>query len=225
MSTTLPQIVMCIVVMNAESTPSAERGVLVEMQVVQVSAQRSPLRAPGRGVKTTAGGFLFEAFEQVELRDVLDAVRAAPDASVLTAPRLMTNDGQQASISIGEHAHYLVADADGCLRLAETEAFVEGLLIEVTPTIGDSGTIELRFDRIRLSRMIGRETLEDVPLDVGRPVVRTIETSATLELAGHTAAAIQLPTDAAEDGVVTLYVTATIVDLEDRAEDGAAPTE
>lgn len=112
--------------------------------------------------------------------------------TTLTAPRLTCQVGQEACITVGEAVPYLVKRDDGSLVLERLEA-VEGITIRVLVDTADKDSVTFKTLRIKITQLIGREPIPDVPFDVGRPIVRSVEASAALRLGTEKLAIIALP--------------------------------
>jgi len=111
----------------------------------------------------------------------------------LHAPRLLVFSGQRASISSGYHQPYLIKDDDGCLRLSAGNDFTDGTNLEVGATLQDDGNILLDPLMASFSQMVGREKIEGVPLDVGKPIVQTASMSMSLIMNRKSTAVFALP--------------------------------
>ena len=112
--------------------------------------------------------------------------------TTLTAPRLACQVGQEACITVGEAVPYLVKRDDGSLVLERSEA-VEGITIRVLVDAADEDSVTFKTLGIKITQVVGREPIPDVPFDVGRPIVRSVEASAALRLGTEKLAIIALP--------------------------------
>lgn len=132
---------------------------------------------------------VFELGDQGELRigDRVWALGAAlddaergivqPDSpfTVLSAPRVVCRVGEDAILSIGTPIEWLVLDDEGCLRRADERdgpLVQEGVEIRLRLTLANDDAIELAPMDVTLRQMVGRETVSDLALDVGKPILR-----------------------------------------------------
>jgi len=111
----------------------------------------------------------------------------------LHAPRLLVFSGQRASISSGYYQPYLIKDDDGCLTLPDANDFTDGTNLEVGATLQDDGNILLDPLMASFTQMVGREKIEGVPLDVGKPIVQTAHMSMSLVISQKATAVFALP--------------------------------
>ncbi len=97
----------------------------------------------------------------------------------VSAPRVASTPGQKAEIQVGRDVpgEHMVAEADGRFRLEQRDPQFEGLRIAlVAKPSSDGGTLFERFE-VRMSQCVGREPVTGTTLPVGRPIMRTQETS------------------------------------------------
>ncbi len=138
---------------------------------------------------------------------------AAP-FTVLSAPSLICAADQATTLTIGEPTPYLVLGPDGALRLDDGEAEIEGVTIAVTPTIEDSGMIEISPIVVDLRRLAGREPIPGVPFDVGRPIFETHSSSRTIRLAADDVAVMPMSQiDADDNDAIMLVISARAIDV------------
>ncbi|TET65066.1 hypothetical protein E3J48_00205, partial [Candidatus Aerophobetes bacterium] len=93
----------------------------------------TPLRAP---LSTLAGGLgiIFGSVEQ-ELRGLIDLLLSEDKASLLSSPSIVTLDGEEARIHVGDRIPYLVKSWKGG-ELFETTLFLDlGTTLLVTPQV------------------------------------------------------------------------------------------
>ena len=201
--------------------------VLIELKIVQVPAGGVDLeelqamfrreaddaqqRPPGEQAALEA-----LAFGVAELEDMpvlgrffsAEAAVAQEKFSVLSAPRLIAYDGQLAAVSIGQAVPYMVQRPDGSLVVERSDELTEGLSVEMKGQITDDGGVTVTITRFKLTRVVGRQPIADVPFEVGRPVLHAIETSAVLRLGGQHAGVIRLPREDEDDDIMLVLVRA-----------------
>lgn len=110
--------------------------------------------------------------------------------SILTSPRVLVLDRQNASISIGQAVQYLVpTEEEGLFRVVTDEPLSEGVAISVTPRLMESGSILLEPLAVELREFVDRADVEGLSISgVGKPVIETTQRQVTaLVGAGQTA--------------------------------------
>lgn len=138
-----------------------------------------------------------------------DEHRKAP-WRVIAAPAVMVMVGQTASITVGQKASYMVKNADGSLRVVETEEMCEGALVELKVERGSEKDVRFGQINLKMRRVASREPIEGVPFDVGVPVVDTRETNLGLTIEPDSVAMIPLP-QGDEEQPITVFLTANYV--------------
>jgi hypothetical protein len=149
------------------------------------------------------------------------STEAATDASrkppwqIVAAPRLRVAVGQDAQMTIGQPISYLEKRDDGCLELRQEPGQVEG--VNLSLKVERAAEKEIRFQPIELkfSRVAGRQPVPDVPLDVGRPIIDSRETSLGCTLDRGNVAVIPLPQND-EDAPILVFLTAEVVAGDDQ---------
>jgi len=101
--------------------------------------------------------------------------------SILTSPRVVVLDRQNATISIGQAVQYLVpAEEEGLFRVVTDEPLSEGVAISVTPRLMESGSILLEPMTVKLRELVDRADVEGLSISgVGKPVIETTEREVT----------------------------------------------
>jgi len=94
---------------------------------------------------------------------------------VLSSPRLLVLVGDAAEITMGSAVPYLVQKDDGCLELRHTKDASEGISVHVLVEKADDERVIFESVRTKLSMVAGRQPIEGVPFDVGRPIIRAME--------------------------------------------------
>ncbi len=139
----------------------------------------------------------------------LEDPTADPRVTHLSAPRLVVVRDQEAVVTIGAPVSHLEADASGCLREVEGDAF-EGMTLRVTATPEGATTDRIRVDRLvlELNEVAAREPVADCSLDVGRPIMRNtrLETSFSMPDGVTAVAPIYMMGQRAEGIVVLLSI-------------------
>jgi|GEM_PF-2027078 len=128
----------------------------------------------------------------------------------LRAPLMLTFSGMNAAVTSGYTRPYLIKDEDGCLRLPENSEFTDGSHLDVVPTLQDDGTILLDPMVASFSQMIGREEIEGVPLDVGKPIVQTAYMSMTFAISQKATAVFALPRFDEDAPVILVLIRAYV---------------
>ncbi len=220
---------------RARHAPEREeaRAILVEMRLIQVDfARLAAIEAEeGRdleipedwgvkaGMRIRAGRIEWKPpvlllGDEGELRigeRVFRLSDAAPGGpfTVLSAPSLLCGDGQRATISMGEPVHFLERGDDGCLRVADESPLLEGVTIEVTPSLDEQGTLEIDPIDVQLRTVNGREPIAGVPLDVGRPIFEERRAAQSMRIGADDVAAMPLmPIGEGERDAIFVVVTA-----------------
>jgi hypothetical protein len=126
--------------------------------------------------------------------------------SELSAPRIISNVGQPAAMDVGAKVPYMVKRPDGSFVLEQGEA--EGLHIDLE--IGQATASTVRIDRleVKLTQLVGREPIPDVPFDIGKPRYHTRHMRVALRISPDKVAIIPLPVDQEQ---VFILVTARLV--------------
>lgn len=105
--------------------------------------------------------------------------------TLLSAPRVLVLDGQEAMISIGQAVEYLVpADEKGTFRVVTSDDASEGIAITVTPRLRPDGTILLDPVEFEFREVASRKPVEGLSMqNVGKPVMRTVSQCASVVVA------------------------------------------
>lgn len=150
-------------------------------------------------------------FERVDGKD--RALSDSKDIATLSAPSLICLVGQKASIEIGAQVAYLVPMEDDCLKLVMSEDLLEGLSIHMVVDKADATRVSFKDLRIKMSTVVERAAIPGVPFDVGRPIVRSTETSSSFSLEPGSMALITLPVLTEQNSLLFVLVKATPVRL------------
>ncbi|MFG0292396.1 MAG: hypothetical protein ACF8MJ_04500 [Phycisphaerales bacterium JB050] len=105
--------------------------------------------------------------------------------TLVSTPRVLVLDGQEAMISIGQAVEYLEpTDEEGTFRVVTSDDASEGIAITVTPRLRPDGTILLDPVEFEFREVASREPVEGLNLqNVGKPVMRTVSQSASVVVA------------------------------------------
>lgn len=127
----------------------------------------------------------------------------------LSAPNIVCYVGQTSAIDVGARVPYMVKRPDGSFVMEQDEP--EGLHVELE--VGEATASSVRIDNleIKLSQVVGREAIPDVPFDIGRPQYRTRHVRTALRLAPDKVAIIPLPL---EQEQVYVLVAARLIQAE-----------
>lgn len=111
----------------------------------------------------------------------------------LNAPSIVCHVGQLSAIEVGAKVPYMVKRPDGTFVLEQGEP--EGLHVELL--VGEATASGVRIDQleVKLSQVVGREPIADVPFDVGRPRYRTRQQRMALRIAPDKVAIVPLPVE------------------------------
>jgi hypothetical protein len=146
-----------------------------------------------------------------------DTPRRSP-ITVLAAPKLAVLPKQPATVQIGtqQFFSYLVPLGQGKFEAKHTAAQELGMkfTLELQPVEGDDKVVEISPLEVQLSVLDGREPVEGLDLEVGKPIIatRSLKTSATMRL-GATRM-IELPSGPKTQAVLLLRVKR--MDLQER---------
>ena len=135
-----------------------------------------------------------------------DAAGGKPPWKLISAPRLIVKSGQKASISVGQQVAYMTQREDGSLVVERSQDAFEGLSIELRASISDERSISIDNLNIKVSRVVGRQPIPDVPFDVGRPIIRTTATSASLNVSPDQVAVFRLPQAGDEQDIEPIVI-------------------
>lgn len=153
-------------------------------------------------VLTNRGGSLAELFAPY-VRD-----QSKSGWQVLSAPRLLVLEGQEASVSVGQDVPFMTQRDDGSLIVSNDPAIVEGASIAVVVDEADDDSVSFKSIDVKLSRVVGRTPIPDVPFEVGRPIINTRETRMQLRIATNEVAVIALPQQDKSDAPILAFLTA-----------------
>ncbi|MCB9855761.1 MAG: hypothetical protein H6818_08735 [Phycisphaerales bacterium] len=200
-----------------------------------VSTDRSTQREFGRPGAATEGG-AFEGVVLPGLVDFrLEGKSVSPDRiptgssprdeadvpdgleflKAIASPRLLLFSGQGASFTSGMERAYLEKESADCLRLKWTGgegddqmSMAEGSAFEVNVALQEDGAI--RFDPMKFQYryMIGREPIDGVPLDVGKPIIKTMKMSISLVMKQNATAVFAFPRDSEDTPLILALVRA-----------------
>lgn len=131
------------------------------------------------------------------------------DIGTISAPSLICLVGQRAEIKMGAPVSYMVRDENGCLRVETSEDLVEGLSIEVLVDQADASRISIKELRVKMKTVVDRAEIPGVPFNVGRPEVRTVETSSSMSFAPERTVLITLPILSEQHPLVLVLIKAT----------------
>lgn len=170
---------------------------------MQMEFDKLDVRAGGHRLHVRDGALVSET-EHVERRT------AAPPWEIVTAPRVLVAIGQSASISVGRPIPYLKQQSDSCLAVETDDSLFEGVSLTLTATRANEEGVRFERMRLKVSRAVGRQPLEGVPLDVGRPIIDTRETELNNTLPAGSIAIIPLPQGDGEPPLL-VFMTARVL--------------
>jgi hypothetical protein len=120
--------------------------------------------------------------------DLLDEVQKNPGVSVLAAPKLAVVAGRSGVIQIQTEQvfTYLEPLGEGKFQAKHTTPTELGMkfVLGVKPVTGDAQAVQVSPLEIELAVLDGREPVEGLDLDVGKPIIatRSLKTTAKLKL-------------------------------------------
>ncbi len=102
--------------------------------------------------------------------------------SVLSAPRVLVLDGQEAMVSIGQAVEYLEpAGEDGLFRVVTSEDASEGVSFTVTPKLRTDYSVLMDPIEFEFREIAERERVDGLNMKhVGKPVMRTVTQRASV---------------------------------------------
>lgn len=124
--------------------------------------------------------------------------------TILSAPRLLCVVGQAAEVSIRRTVPFMERGEGDCFVLREEPQLVEGYSLNLTPNTATSAGVQCQKTRIACTRLIGRQPVDGVPFEVGRPQLGTIELQLDLLLEPGKVALVRLPGGEGEPAVIVL---------------------
>lgn len=132
---------------------------------------------------------------------------SSPPWKVLAAPRIAMPLGQDASVSVGREVPFMLRRDDGCLSVETSPDIVEGFSISLKAEKTDEQGIHFSAVEVRCSRVAGRQPLDGVPFEVGRPILDVRQTRSDLVLAPDHTGMFSL-FKSADDSPVVVFLTA-----------------
>jgi len=140
---------------------------------------------------------------------------AVPDGlKALATPQVVSLIGAPASIVVGRAIPYLQRRDDNALEVASSNDLTEGVTINVTirevsaPHSLDSTEYVGEFD-VRVNALAGREAIDGVPFDAGKPIIRTQAITTTLRTSAGQDVVMRLPPSADDASVVFVVIQTT----------------
>ena len=102
--------------------------------------------------------------------------------SVLSAPRVLVLDGQEAMVSIGQAVEYLEpAGEEGLFRVVTSEDASEGVSFTVTPKLRTDYSVLMDPIEFEFKEIAERERVDGLNMKhVGKPVMRTVTQRASV---------------------------------------------
>lgn len=169
---------------------------------MQQKQEKLDIRCRGHRILMRNGVLVSETADKaVETNNDLQAWK------ILAAPALMTLLKQPAMVSVGQPVPYLVRREDGCLNVESSIDVAEGLTITMTASSLEPKGIRFTDIAIKMSRVVGREPIPDVPFEVGRPRLDTRETMLNVTVDNGNVAIIPLPQAEGEPAIL-VFLTA-----------------
>jgi hypothetical protein len=137
---------------------------------------------------------------------------AGPPAwQIVSAPRILVALNQQGMVSVGRPIQFMTKQDNGCLRVESAPDLVEGVELKLTASKLLPEGIRFTGVSLKFSRVTGRQPIEGVPFDVGRPIIDTRETSLDITLDNGKLAVIPLP-QADNEPALLVFLTARVVE-------------
>ena len=123
---------------------------------------------------------------------------------VLVAPRIVLHYDQKASISVGRDVPYMVKRKDGSLVVEHSGDLFEGVAADVKVSEPSADATFLTELQLKISRVTGRQAIEGVPFEVGRPTMSVQEIQSTLRLAERQDVVMRLPQSEADQPIFAI---------------------
>jgi len=140
-------------------------------------------------------------------KDETSSIQSPCPWRILTAPRVAVNVGQEAQVNVGREIAYIEKRDDDCLRVKIVEDAMEGVSLRLTPEKVAGTSVTFNDIRIKLTKVVDRQTFEGVPLDVGRPTLSSRETSVAITIPTERVAVIRLPQSGQDDTPLLLFLS------------------
>lgn len=158
-----------------QSVDRPPRQVLIEAHVLRVELTDSTrhgvdfaalLRIAGSETALSTQGFtnpaaspaFFLSIDGTDLGAVLEALKSTTDAKTLASPKVLAVNGQEAKIQIGERLGYLETTTTQTSTLQSVEFLETGIVLNVTPVIGDDGQVLMNIKPEISSGRVNPET-------------------------------------------------------------------
>ena len=137
--------------------------------------------------------------------------KTTPPWKIIGAPKIVSAINQDAEISVGRPIAFLEKGGSDCLQLKYAPDAREGLTLKLRAERIDARESRFSSIEVKVSQVTGRQPVDGVPLDVGRPIIDTRETSLSLTIAVDQIAVIPLPQAPGEPAVL-IFLTAAMAD-------------
>jgi len=129
---------------------------------------------------------------------------------ILSTPRLLVLVGDAAEMMMGSTVPYMVPKEDGCLELRHTDDADEGISIRLRVEKADERRVTFESLRMKLSMVTGRQPIEGIPFEVGRPIIRSMEISNALCLSPDHTALIAFPRVGKDSPLILATISARL---------------
>ncbi len=147
--------------------------------------------------------------------------------SVLSAPRVLVLDGQEASVSIGQAIEYLEpAGEEGLFRLVTDPDSFEGVSFTVTPKLREDNTVLLDPIDFEFKEVIGHEPVAGLSMPgVGKPILQTVSQRAAMIVGSDETVLIPVLHRDFSERPLLLFVRPRVMSGDSQAQEAAGQNE
>jgi type II secretory pathway component GspD/PulD (secretin) len=146
----------------------------VDLQgVARLAGAKITLSSKGFANPAASPAFLF-GVDGTDLDTLIEALQTTTDAKTLASPKVLAVNGQEARIQVGERLGYLVTTTTQTSTLQSVNFLDTGIVLTVTPIIGESGQI--------LMNIVPKISSGRVNPDTGLPEEETTDVQTTVML-------------------------------------------
>ena len=141
--------------------------------VARLAGAKITLSSKGFANPAASPAFLF-GVDGTDLDTLIEALQTTTDAKTLASPKVLAVNGQEARIQVGERLGYLVTTTTQTSTLQSVNFLDTGIVLTVTPIIGESGQI--------LMNIVPKISSGRVNPDTGLPEEETTDVQTTVML-------------------------------------------
>lgn len=193
------------------SAPNLPRGVKALKQSTAPAPPAATAALPQPSPPPSAVAHASEATTKSLAEDLWDGSSWKPTISVLAAPKVTVDPKQPATLQIQTEAvfTYLVPLGNGRFEAKQSDVHELGLkfTLQVQPVDGDAESVDVAPLEIQVSSLDGRESVEGLDLDVGKPIVATRSLKTTARVKLEAPRMIPIPSGPTTQAALLLRVT------------------